>query len=94
MTEDSDKQIAALCAKDMPSLVKYHETVAGGVDAILGRRLEDVGPIEQENLEKTDRATTGSSAACSPMRCGGKSCPSFTTIPNSGTNRSWCGSAN
>ena len=55
MTEDSDKQIAALAPKDMPSLVKYHETVAGGIDAILGRRLEDVGPIEQENLEKTDR---------------------------------------
>lgn len=55
MTEDAEKQIAALEPKDAPSLAKYRATVGGAIDALVGRRLEDVGQVDQENAEKTDK---------------------------------------
>lgn len=55
MTEDSERQIAALVPTDETSLAKYREIVGGGIDAIFGRRVDDVGPVEQHNLEKDDR---------------------------------------
>lgn len=55
LTKDADAQMAALTPKDSVSLEKYRETVGGAVDAIIGRRLADVGKIEQENLEETDK---------------------------------------
>ncbi len=55
MTEDSDGQLAKLTPTSSGSLLNYRDVVATGVDAILGRRLADVGKIEQENLEKTDK---------------------------------------
>jgi dienelactone hydrolase len=55
MTEDSEKLIAKLTPTDAASLKEYRRVVGGGIDSIIGRRLEDVGEVEQENLEETDR---------------------------------------
>lgn len=55
LTEDSNRQIAALTPSDAASLKKFREVVGGGFDAIFRRRVEDVGPVTQTNLEETDR---------------------------------------
>jgi hypothetical protein len=55
LTEDADQQIAALTPRDAASLAKFREVVGGGFDAIFRRRVEDVGPVTQTNLEETDR---------------------------------------
>ncbi|MGC3971517.1 MAG: hypothetical protein QM775_30495 [Pirellulales bacterium] len=55
MTEDSDKQLAALEPNDAASLAEYRRVIGGAVDALVGRRLEDVGEVAQENVEKTDK---------------------------------------
>jgi dienelactone hydrolase len=55
ITASSDKQIAALTPTDAASLKKYREVVGGAVDVIIGRRLTDVGKIEQENLLEKDQ---------------------------------------
>lgn len=55
LTKGADAQIAALTPSDSVSLAKYREVVGGAVDAIIGRHLADVGKIEQENLEETDK---------------------------------------
>ena len=55
LTKDADQQIAALTPTDSASSAKYREVVGGGIDVIFGRRLADVGAIDQENLEETDR---------------------------------------
>ncbi|MCE9607773.1 MAG: acetylxylan esterase [Planctomycetia bacterium] len=55
LTADSDQQIAALTPKDAASLAKYREVVGGAVDVIIGRRLSDIGKIDQENLLEEDR---------------------------------------
>jgi hypothetical protein len=55
LTEDADKQIAALMPKDEASLKEYRRVVGGGIDSIVGRRVEDVGTVDQENVEETDR---------------------------------------
>lgn len=57
MTEDSDKQIAALTPTDAASLKEYRRVVGGAVDSIVGRRAADVGEVAQENLEETDRGS-------------------------------------
>ncbi|MBS0209467.1 MAG: acetylxylan esterase [Planctomycetes bacterium] len=54
ITAASDKQIAALTPTDAASLKKYREVVGGAVDVIIGRRLSDIGKIEQENLLEKD----------------------------------------
>jgi len=56
LTLDAQKQIAALTPKDSAGAAEFQEVVGGGFDAVLGRRLADVGKVEQENLleEKRD----------------------------------------
>jgi len=55
ITASSDKQIAALTPTDAKSLAEYRRVVGGAVDVIIGRRLTDVGKIEQENLLEKDQ---------------------------------------
>lgn len=54
MTEDAAKQMAALAPKDGKSLVEFRRVAGGAFDAMIGRRLEDVGPVEWELKEKVD----------------------------------------
>ena len=39
MTDDADRQIAALTPNDSASLARFREVVGGGVDVIIGRSL-------------------------------------------------------
>lgn len=55
ITAASDKQIAALTPTDAKSLAEYRRVVGGAVDVIIGRRLSDIGKIDQENLLEADR---------------------------------------
>jgi len=55
ITASSDKQIAALTPTDAKSLAEYRRVIGGAVDVIIGRRLSDIGKIEQENLLEKDQ---------------------------------------
>lgn len=55
ITAASDKQIAALTPTDAKSLAEYRRVIGGAVDVIIGRRLSDIGKIEQENLLEKDQ---------------------------------------
>ena len=57
MTEDAGKQLAALTPKDEKSVAEFRRVVGGAFDAIIGRRLEDVGAVEWELKEKTDKGS-------------------------------------
>lgn len=53
---DARKHLDALAPKDEKSLAEYRRVVGGGWDAIIGRRLENAGQVEQEALPvKIDR---------------------------------------
>ena len=55
MTEDADRQIAALTPKDSASLAEFRRVVGGGVDIDLGRRLPPTEEVEMEVVSKTDQ---------------------------------------
>lgn len=55
ITEDSDRQIAALKPKDSASLAKFREVVGGGVDVLIGRRLPDPATLENRPMGEESR---------------------------------------
>ena len=55
MTDDSAKQLAALAPKDEKSLAEFRRVVGGAFDTMIGRRLEDVGAVQWELEDKTDK---------------------------------------
>ena len=59
ITEDSDRQMAALVQTDAGSLAEYRRIVGGAVDVMIGRRLEDctVEASVNEEREELDGAT-------------------------------------
>ena len=48
ITEDSEKQMAALVPSDAGSLARYREIVGGAVDVMIGRGLPETGTIKLE----------------------------------------------
>jgi dienelactone hydrolase len=46
ITEDNEKQMAALVPTDATSLARYREIVGGALDAMIGRRLPDAGAVQ------------------------------------------------
>jgi hypothetical protein len=56
MTDDANKQLAALEPRDSASLAKFREVVGGGVDVLIGRKLLDDADIEAEPLGEDDMA--------------------------------------
>ncbi len=54
LTEQSDEQIQAAWPTNAASVKPYQELVGKAVETILGRTLEDVGPIERTKVKKTD----------------------------------------
>jgi hypothetical protein len=52
MTEDSERQIAALTPSDSTSLAKFREIVGGGVDVIIGRKLPPTDAMEFESIKE------------------------------------------
>ncbi|MFC1634906.1 alpha/beta hydrolase family protein [Planctomycetota bacterium] len=55
MTRESDRQIAALTPSDTKSLDKFREIVGGAFETIIGRRLNEIGPIDCRQIEEHDR---------------------------------------
>lgn len=55
VTRESDRQIAALTPTDAASMEKFREVVGGAFETIIGRRLDQVGPIERRKVEEVDR---------------------------------------
>lgn len=55
ITEDSDKQIAALAPTDEASLARYREIVGGAVDTLIGRGLPVAGAVEYSQTGEADR---------------------------------------
>jgi len=54
ITEDSQKQIAALTPTDEASLAKYREIVGGAVDVMIGRGLPEPGAVKDARGAKTE----------------------------------------
>ena len=57
LAEISDQQLAEMAPVDQAMLGKYRKVVGTGIRTIIGRTLEDVGPIEREEralLDKVD----------------------------------------
>jgi hypothetical protein len=58
MTQDAEKQVAAVAPKDVAGLKELRRVVGGAWDTMIGRRLEDVaGPIDYALSEKVDKGT-------------------------------------
>jgi dienelactone hydrolase len=57
MTEDAAKQVAALAPRDEKSLAEFRRVVGGAFDAMIGRRLDDVGAVEWELKDKVDKGS-------------------------------------
>jgi len=54
ITDDSQRQVAALLPKDKQSLARYREIVGGAVDAMIGRGLPEPGTIQAANLHQQE----------------------------------------
>lgn len=54
VTGESDRQIGALTPNDRDSLAKFRQVVGGAFDTIIGRRMEETGPIECRKIEELD----------------------------------------
>jgi dienelactone hydrolase len=54
LTEDSQKQMAALPPHDRQGLARYREIVGGAVDVIIGRGLAEPGAIGAADLQEQD----------------------------------------
>jgi len=50
MTEESERQIAALTPSDSASLARFRDIVGGGVDVLIGRGLSSAAELEFEGL--------------------------------------------
>ena len=55
VTRQSDKQIAALMPTDAKSLARFREIIGGAFETIIGRTLNQVGPITCQQIEQLDR---------------------------------------
>ncbi|OYV83382.1 MAG: hypothetical protein B7Z73_16020, partial [Planctomycetia bacterium 21-64-5] len=55
ITQDADRQIAALQPRDAATLTKYREVVGGAVEALVGHSLAEIGSPEFEKSLEEDR---------------------------------------
>jgi len=55
LAEISDRQLSEIAPVDQAMLGKYRKIVGTGVRTLIGRTLDDVGPIERENLTKQNK---------------------------------------
>ena len=54
MTEDADRQIAALTPSDSASLARFREVVGGGVDVVIGRALPAADDLSFQQQREED----------------------------------------
>ncbi|KPK38052.1 MAG: hypothetical protein AMJ65_13390 [Phycisphaerae bacterium SG8_4] len=54
VTDESDRKISALTPKDAESLAGFREIVGGAFATIIGRRLDEVGPVERRQIGELD----------------------------------------
>ena len=55
MTDDAQKQIAALRPKDDASLAEYRRVIGGAVDVLIGHGMPEAGELEFEKVREDDR---------------------------------------
>lgn len=55
LTDDAQRQMAALTPKDATSLAKYREIVGGAADVLIGHSLSDIGTPEFDKTAEQDR---------------------------------------
>jgi hypothetical protein len=55
VTAESDRQMTALMPNNAESLDRFREIVGGAFETIIGRRVDEIGPIECRNVEEIDR---------------------------------------
>ena len=87
MTEDAEKQLAALTPKDEKSLAEFRRVVGGAFDSIIGRRLEDVGAVEWELKEKTDKGSYLQMTGLVTAREKGEQLPALFLHPKDNWNK-------
>ncbi|MCP4262389.1 MAG: acetylxylan esterase [Planctomycetes bacterium] len=55
VSRESDRKIAALTPTDAQSLARFRKNVGGAFETIIGRTLNQVGPIDFRKIEQLDR---------------------------------------
>jgi dienelactone hydrolase len=81
MTDDAQKQIAALAPRDQRSLAEYRRVVGGAIDVLIGRGLPDPKDIEYERVGETDRGDFTEYTALLRYRPQGEELPALFLHP-------------
>jgi dienelactone hydrolase len=81
MTEDSDRQLAALTPIDPSSLARYREVVGGAVQVMLGRELPPDGAVEQVSVAEHDRQGYLEFASLLRYKAKGEELPAVFLMP-------------
>ena len=87
MTEDAAKQVAALMGKDETARAEFRRVVGGAFDAIIGRRVEDVGAVEWELKDKVDKGAYLQMAGLVTARERGEQLPALFLHPKENWNK-------
>ncbi len=92
MTEESDRQIAALTPSDATTLAKFRETVGGGVDVLIGRGLTPAEQLEFEVIGEEPQGEVVTKRGLLRNKRTARNCPSSCCTRRIGTSASWFGS--
>jgi hypothetical protein len=88
MTEDSEKQIAALVPKDSVGLAKYREVIGGAADILVGRGLPLEQSVTSSHETVQDRGDYRLVTCVVQYPAKGEELPVVRLIPKSNGNRS------
>jgi len=87
MTEDADKQIAALSPTDAHGLVRYREIVGGAVDVMIGRGLPKPGAIVAADRKESDHGDYRMVPCLLRHAAKGEELPTIRLVPKSWNKR-------
>lgn len=81
LSDQSDAQIQALWPKNAESAKAYRETVGTGVKTLIGRTLEDVGPVKRSEVRKKDGSQHSERLDLLTVSAHGEQLPVVTLAP-------------
>jgi dienelactone hydrolase len=84
ISEDSDRQMAALVPNDAASLARYREIVGGAVDVMIGRRLPAAAEVEATHRRDDNREGYRLSTLLLQNRGAGEAVPAVLLAPEQG----------
>ena len=87
MTGDTQKQLAALAPNNAKSLAEFRRVVGGGLDVLIGRRLEDVGKLDYRPVKEQDKGDYRQVTALLTHTAKEEQLPLLLLCPKSGINK-------